>query len=435
MLKSSVSSEFKKRRKKLYSADPGSVFIFPSAQELLRNPDVYFNFRQESNFYYLSGFDEPESLLVLAPKEDGDFQSVLFVRERNIEKEIWEGERYGADRAVSVFGMDSAFLVEEFDEKFLELLAHAKKVYHRLGQSKDFDERLMTLLEKKRASVGRSGKGLLPIFDPSEALGEMRLIKSEEEISLLRKAAVISAQAHVAAMKETRPGMNEAEVEALIDYVCRKNGCQRMGYGSIVAGGKNATTLHYRANNEKLEDGTLLLIDAGGEFDYYTADITRTFPVGKKFTEAQAEIYDLVLKVQKEAISMVKPGANYQEITDRAFEVLTEGLIELGLLKGNKKDLFEAKAYKRFCPHSLGHWLGMDVHDVGLYQKDGSSRPLEPGMVFTIEPGVYCQPGDQDVPERYRNIGIRIEDNILVTKDGSEVLTLNVPRERADIEN
>ncbi|HUP58583.1 MAG TPA: M24B family metallopeptidase, partial [Bdellovibrionota bacterium] len=264
--------------------------------------------------------------------------------------------------------------------------------------------------------------------------GEMRLFKAPEEVEALRGACRITALAHTAAMKEVKPGMNEFEVEALIDYTFRKEGCQRVGYGSIVAGGVNAACLHYRFNNQPLRDGDLLLIDAGGEFNYYTSDITRTFPVGRQFTDAQAKAYELVLKSQKSAIAMAKPGAKLPEIHKHVCEILTDGMLSLGLLKGNRDEILKSFAFRRFYPHNTSHWLGMDVHDVGLYMKNGEARPLEPGMCFTIEPGFYVQPTDKEAPREFHGIGIRIEDDILITRSGNEILTKDAPKEIADIE-
>jgi Xaa-Pro aminopeptidase len=275
---------------------------------------------------------------------------------------------------------------------------------------------------------------LPPILDPGELLAEMRLFKSSEEIDLLRKASQITAFAHKTAMKEVRPGMKEFEIEALITYELRRNGCQRLGYDSIVAGGKNATCLHYRSNNETLRDGELLLVDAGGEFEYYTADVTRTFPVGNGFTKAQERAYDLVLSAQEEAIAMTKPGVKIPEIHRRTCEILTEGFLSMGLLKGSLADAMKAEAYKKYYPHGTSHWLGMDVHDVGRYQKDGSARVLQAGMVFTIEPGFYVQAAEAPIAGDFKGIGIRIEDDILVTEKGCEVLTKDAPKERADLE-
>jgi Xaa-Pro aminopeptidase len=434
MLLSKVPGFFSARRDQLMKANPGAVFILPANGEILRNPDVHYPFRQESNFYYLSGFDEPESFLVLAPSKGAGYKTILFVRRRDPMKEMWEGERYGIDGAMKVFGANEAYPIDEFDKKMPELLAGAEKVYYRMGHSEEVDRRVLATLEVFRRSLGRSGKSLPPISDPNEVIGEMRLFKTTEEAALLRKACQITALAHRAAMTEVRPGMNEFEVEALIDYSFRKNGCQRVGYGSIVAGGKNAACLHYRANNEALRDGDLLLIDAGGEYDYYTSDITRTFPVGKKFTKAQAVAYDLVLHAQKSCIAMAKPGAKLPDIHRHACETITEGLLSMGLLQGSKDDIMKTEQFKRFYPHGTGHWLGMDVHDVGLYTKDGIARKVEPGMCFTIEPGFYVQPGDAEIAGDYKGLGIRIEDDILITTSGCEVLTKDAPKERAEIE-
>jgi Xaa-Pro aminopeptidase len=442
MLLTQVPSYFKARREALVNlvskTTPGAAFVFPSSTEVLRNPDVHHPFRQESNFYYLSGFEEPESWLVIAPKKSkpGSYRSVLFVRKRDPEMEIWDGERYGVEGALKVFGVDEAYLSEQFEEKACELLSVSEALFYRVGLSENLDRRMQSVLERVRRSQGRAGKSLLPVLDPNEPVGEMRLFKSAEEIALLRKACEISAEAHRTAMREVRPGMNEYEIEALIDYTFRRRGCARVGYGSIIAGGKNATCLHYQANNEVLRDGDLLLVDAGGEYGYYTADITRTFPVGREFTDAQAQIYDLVLRAQKETMAIAKPGTPWTALHKRATESLVDGLIGIGLLKGKVEDILKNPAdVRRFYPHGTGHWLGMDVHDVGLYQKNGEPRRLEPGMVFTIEPGLYMQPSDQGVPERFRNIGVRIEDNILITKDGCENLTQNAPKERSEIES
>lgn len=433
MLLQTVGSQFRERRQKLMKAHPTAGFILPSAEEVLRNPDVPFPFRQESNFFYLSGFEEPESCLVIVPS-GSSFKTVLFVRRRDPEREMWDGERYGVDGALKVFGVDESYLIDELDSRLPKLLKECEKIYYRVGLSESQDRRVLSVLETWRRSMGRSGSGLAPILDPSSAIGEIRLFKRPEEMQTMRQAGHFSAMAHLEAMKQTKPGMNEFEVEALIDYQFRKQGCQRVGYGSIVAGGKNSTCLHYRSNNEVLKDGDLLLIDAGGELDYYTADITRTFPVGKKFSDSQAKAYDLVLKSQKEAIAMTKPGVRMTDIHQRVCEILVEGCLSLGLLKGNAEEILRSNEYQRFYPHRTSHWLGMDVHDLGLYQLNGEPRKLEAGMVFTIEPGFYVQPTDRDAPASYRNIGIRIEDDILVTEKGCEVLTGDVPKDREEIE-
>ncbi len=435
MLLKQVPAFFKKRRDALMKSQPGAIFLFPSSLEVLRNPDVHYPFRQESSFFYLTGFEEPESYLVLVPTSgSGGYQSILFVRKRDPELEIWEGERYGVEGAVSVFGVDEAYPIDELSKRLPDLLKRGEKVFYRIGMMRESDELVLNSLERARKSLGRSGKALLPIVDPAEVLGEMRLFKTPEELPMIRRACELTALAHRTAMKEVRPGMKEFEIEALIDYTFRRNGSQRVGYGSIVAGGVNAACLHYRANNDILRDHELLLVDAGGEFEYYTSDITRTFPIGREYTSGQAKLYDLVLKAQMACIEMARPGATMPGIHRKAVEVLTDGMLSLGLMKGNLEDMIQSLAYKRFYPHNTGHWLGMDVHDVGLYTQKGEPRKLQAGMFLTIEPGFYVQPGDRDVPEEYRNIGIRIEDDILITENGCENLTKDAPKVRSEIE-
>jgi Xaa-Pro aminopeptidase len=434
MLRKDIPLFFKARRDRLMKTHPGAAFVFPATPIHMRNPDVDYPFRQESNFFYLSAFEEPESWLVLAPQTSspGAYKAVLFVQERNVEMELWEGERYGADRAKSWFHVDEAYVNTELDAKLPELLKSSDRVYYAAGMYPEYDERLYRALAKVRRAHGRSGRGQLPIHDPKEPLGEMRLFKTAEEVEYLRKACKISSLAHAAVMKEARPGWNEAEVEALIDYTLRRNGCARVGYGSIVAGGKNATCLHYRANNEPLREGDLLLIDAGGEYEYYTSDITRTWPVGRTFTLEQEKVYDLVLRAQKETLAILKPGLEYAEIHKKATEVLVEGLLSMGHLKGDTKSIIANGLQRQFYPHGTGHYLGMDVHDIGLYG-EGSRRKLEAGMCFTVEPGLYYQPGDAQAPEAFRGIGVRIEDNILITANGYENLTADCPKEKSDI--
>ncbi len=438
MLLSSLPGFFKTRRDTLMkkTESEGAAFIFPAAREVLRNPDVAFPFRQESNFFYLTGFEEPEAWVVLVPgaSKGAAFKTILFVRRRDPVMEIWEGERYGTEGALKIFGADEAFLHDEFAKKLPELLKNVEKVYYRTNLDEAEDRIVMGALEAHRRSMGRSGRPLLTVADPNTVLASMRIFKSKEEVEAMKRACEITAAAHKAAMKETRPGMNEFEIEAFIDYQFRKSGAQRVGYGSIIAGGKNACCLHYRANNETMRDGDLLLVDAGAEFNYYTSDITRTYPIGKKFSKTQATIYDLVLKAQLECIAMAKPGATQAAIHRHASEVLVEGALSLGLMKGKTDELITSGAVKRFYPHGTGHYLGMDVHDIGLYQVNGEPRKLEAGMMFTIEPGFYIQPNDMDAPAEYRGIGIRIEDDILITANGCDVMTAGVPKSREEIE-
>ncbi len=363
----------------------------------------------------------------------GSHRMVLFVQNRDPKQEIWTGERYGVDRAMEVFGADDAYPIEEFEAKVADCLSGVDKVFYRVGQHESWDRMMFRVLEQHRKRHGRTGYSLAPILDPQSVLGEMRLRKEPEEIEMLARAAEITAQAHLMAMKETRPGMFEYEVAAIFDGAVRQHGCQRVGYESIAAGGANATCLHYTRNNKKLLEGELLLIDAGGEYEFYTADITRTYPVGKSWSREQGKIYDLVLKAQAEVLKSVRPGSSMEQLQEKTCEVLTEGLLSLGLLKGDAGQIIQTKKYERFYPHRLGHYLGMDVHDVGLYRQGEKPILLEPGMVFTVEPGLYCQPDDKECPEAYRGIGIRIEDNVVVTQDGYENLTKNAPKERTEL--
>ena len=437
MLLSNLPSYYQERRERLYKSYPDAVFIFPAHPDMIRNSDVHHPYRQDSSFYYLSGFDEPNSFLVLAPpskKHTGGPRMILFVAPRDPEKEMWEGERYGVEGALAVFGADEAYNVSEFGKKLSDILLGSERVFYRLGLNPDMDRHVTSVLESHRMSQGRSGKAMMPIQDPNLPVGEMRLFKDQAEIEFMRKGCQITALAHRDVMKQIRSGMNECELEALVDYLFRKEGCARLGYGSIVAGGKNAACLHYRFNNDILREGELVLIDAGGEYGYYSADITRTFPIGKRFTKGQAKAYELVLKAQKSGIAMVKPGTKLPDIHKHICEVMIDGFLSLGLLKGKPEEILGSGGYRRFYPHNTSHWLGLDVHDVGLYYQDGTPRSLEPGMVFTIEPGFYVQPSDLEVPAEYRNIGIRIEDDILVTANGCENLTILAPKELDEIE-
>jgi Xaa-Pro aminopeptidase len=444
MLKTSIPSYFEARRQRLMHSSVDTAYVIASNEELIRNNDVTHSFRQDSNFYYLTGWEEPDSFLILvpgaassgSPTSSRSYRMILFVPPKDPEREMWEGERYGVEGALSVFGADEAYPISEFEKRMPGLLKGVAKVAYRLGYAhRDrMDRMLLDILEASRRLNGRSGRGFAQLADPNEALGEMRLFKTPEEIEIMRKGCSITAHAHRIAMKETRPGMNERDVEAIIDYHFKRGGCARNGYWSIVAGGRNATCLHYRSNNEVLRDGDLLLIDAGGEFEYYSADITRTFPVSQTFSQSQAQVYDLVLKSQIEAIEMVKPGVTLPQIHSRVTEVLAEGFLSLGLLKGTVESVIQTGGFRRFYPHNTSHWLGLDVHDAGLYLKNGEPRKLEAGMVLTIEPGFYVQPLDREAPSQYRDIGIRIEDDILVTATGHENFTHEVPKSRIEIE-
>lgn len=440
MLRTDISKIFKDRRDELMRRSPGSAYLFLAPPEFIKNDDNTFPFRQESSFFYLSGLSEPQSAMMLVPKTGapGDYKMVLFVQDRNPEQELWTGELYGVDRAQKIFSPDECYSIREFEGQFAQLLKSADRLYYRLGMHEVQDRKILELLERSRKILGRTGRGILQVLDPREIVGEMRLIKQPEEIAHIRKVCAMTGRAHKATMAYVKPGMNEKEVQGYIEYQFKKEGCTEMGYGSIVASGKNACCLHYHANNAVLEDNQLLLIDAGGELDYYGADITRTFPVGRKFTPAQEKIYDVVLSCQKQTISFCKPGIAYEEIHKFARMRLIDGLLSLGILKGSAESCFKDQTDKRFYPHGTGHFLGLDVHDAGLYYQGSEStgrksRVLEPGMLFTIEPGLYFQVNDSGYPSEYKGIGIRIEDDVLVTPQGLDVLTSEAPKEKSDI--
>jgi Xaa-Pro aminopeptidase len=410
-----------------------AVAIIPSSLEATRSNDTQYRYRQNSDFFYLTGFDEPESIAVIAPSREQKY--TLFVRPRDPEREIWDGRRAGVDGARERFGADEAFTIEEFKEKLTDILNGAASLFYRIGDGNpELDQTIINQIARMR-SMGR--RGIAPpeaIIDTGSILHEMRLIKTDDEIELMQRAADIAAEAHRIAMQEARPGVKEYEIEALIEYHFRRNGCAAPAYNSIVGGGANATILHYINNDAELRDGELLLIDAGAEYQGYASDITRTFPVNGRFTEAQRDIYELVLEAQRVCIEMTRPGVTMDELHKRSVEILTEGMVRLGLLQGETEKLIEEEKYKQFYMHRLGHFLGMDVHDVGRYQINGEARPLEPGIVITVEPGIYIAPDTKDIPERYSGIGVRIEDDVLVTAEGYRVLTSRAPKEVEEIE-
>lgn len=410
-----------------------SVAIIPSSLEATRSNDTQYRYRQSSDFFYLTGFDEPEAIAVIAPFREQKY--TLFVRPRDPEREIWDGRRAGVEGARNHFGADEAFPIEEFKEKLGDILNGATNLFYRMGDGNPgLDQSIINQIARMRA-LGR--RGITPpeaIIDTGSILHEMRLIKTEDEIALMQRAADIAAEAHRLAMQEARAGVKEYEIEALIEYHFRRNGASAPAYNSIVGGGANATILHYINNDAELQDGDLLLIDAGAEYQGYASDITRTFPVNGRFTEAQRDIYELVLEAQTACIEMTRPGVTMDELHNRSVEILTEGMLRLGLLQGEINKLIEEEKYKQFYMHRLGHFLGMDVHDVGRYQINGEARPLEAGIVITIEPGIYIAADTEGIPEKYKGIGIRIEDDVLVTAEGHRVLTSKAPKEVKEIE-
>jgi Xaa-Pro aminopeptidase len=424
---------FKRRRDRVVKAmSPNSALIVAANPEMVRNDDVHYPYRQDSNIYYLTGFEEPESFLLLRPGKNPE--SVMFVREKNIERETWDGFRFGPEGTKKEFGIDEVHPISSFPQKAAELLKGFDEVYYRLFKNDEADKLVQNLLLDLKRIYGRSGYGLMTIKDADTFLGEFRLKKNEDDLRNQRKACEISAAAHLKAMKMTKPGISERQIQGLLTSEFYNSGSAREGYGFIVASGNNATTLHYNFNDQICESGELLLIDAGSEFNYYSGDITRTYPVNGKFTPAQKRVYEGVLKVQKEIINYIKPGIYFKDLHAMGTDLLTQLMLDLGLVSGRKEDVISSLEYKKYYPHGIGHWLGMDVHDAGLYMIRGEARPIEAGMVFTVEPGLYIPATDKSAPEEYRGIGVRIEDNILVTEKGCENLTAGVPKEVSEIE-
>jgi Xaa-Pro aminopeptidase len=426
-------AEFSRRRRALMAmADSDSIFIIPSAKEKLRSKDSSFAFRQDSDFWYLTGFNEPDAVLVLVPgRQHG--ASLLFCRERDANKEIWDGPRLGPEGVVDGLRLDDAYPITDLDDILPGLLEGRSRVHYHFGREPDFDLKLMGWLNRVRAQKRLGAEPPHELLELGHVLDELRLFKSKAEIALLRCSAEIGAQAQIAAMRATLSARYEYEVEAALQYVYRRNNAVA-SYEPIVGSGANACVLHYRANNARIKKGDLLLCDAGAEYDFYASDITRTWPSTGRFSKAQRELYTLVLAAQRASIDAATLGAPYDVIHNAAVAVLCDGLLSLGLLKGTLKKAIESEAYKKFYMHKTGHWLGLDVHDVGEYKLAGASRQLEVGMVFTIEPGLYILPDTPGVPEKYQGIGIRIEDDIVMTQSGAETISASVPKDVDAIE-
>ncbi len=420
-------NEFAERRKRLIQSIGGKgIAIIPSASLLHRNADAEFPFRQNSDFYYLTGFEEPCAIAVLLPeRKSGEY--ILFNRVRNPEEEIWTGYRAGQVGACKDFLANEAFPIDEFDKKLLELLENREDIHYAFGANEWLDQKIIAAMNKIRGKIRSGMQAPVRIVDISHTLHEMRLIKSEAEMDLMRKAASISAEAHNRAMRYCKPGTNEYELEAEIIHEFQKNGARFPAYTCIVGSGVNTCILHYNDNNKKIAENALVLIDAGCEYQYYASDITRTFPANGKFSKEQAAIYNIVLKAQLAAIETIKPGALWSAAQEVILKIMTQGLLDLGILKGELSDLIEKQAYLPFYMHKSGHWLGLDVHDVGCYKVNGQWRKLEPGMVLTVEPGIYIS-ADTSADKRWHNIGVRIEDDVLVTKNGYEVLSKDAPK-------
>ncbi len=465
---------FVERRARFAKAIGDALAIVPSAVEVRRNNDVHFEFRQDSDFFFLTGFDEPDAVAVFDPAHDKE-RYVLFVRPRDREMEIWTGRRAGVDGAVATYGADAAYPIEQLEEKLRECVIDRPALFYRLGNP-TYDARIVRLLEHARVVRTRSRPAPVRVEDPGPILHEMRLHRLPAELALHRRACEISRDGHIEAMRYARPDMHEYEVQAAMEFVFRVNGSPRNAYPSIVASGANACILHYSENRRRMADGDLCLIDAACEYGYMSADITRTFPVNGRFTAPQRAIYDIVLRAQLAGIAAARPGARYQDVHDAARRVLAAGLVDLKLLPRGVEDSLAMHHYREFYMHGTGHWLGMDVHDVGDYRVDGASRVLEPGMVFTVEPGLYIDPDRESVtfylraysedeaterrfrigagrakkledeekaraekiehaiPREFRGIGVRIEDDVLITADGCEVLTAGTPKTVQEVE-
>ncbi|WP_312256691.1 Xaa-Pro aminopeptidase [Stutzerimonas nitrititolerans] len=427
-------SEYARRRQTLMARmEPNSIAILPAAPMYIRNRDVEHVYRQDSDFQYLSGFPEPEAVIALIPgREHGEY--VLFCRERDPERELWDGLRAGQDGAIAHYGADDAFPIGDIDDILPGLIEGRERVYYAIGTNETFDHQLMEWIKMIRSKARQGAQPPSEFVALDHLLHDMRLYKSANEVKVMRHAAEISARAHVNAMRASRAGLHEYHLEAELDYEFRKGGAKMPAYGSIVAAGKNACILHYRENDAALEDGDLVLIDAGCEIDCYASDITRTFPVNGKFSPEQNAIYELVLAANEEAFKHIAPGKHWNEAHEATVRVITAGLVELGLLEGDVEALIAAEAHKAFYMHRAGHWLGLDVHDVGDYKIGGEWRVLEPGMAMTVEPGIYIAADNQDVARKWRGIGVRIEDDVVVTKTGCEILTGGVPKAVAEIE-
>ncbi|HEY3676760.1 MAG TPA: aminopeptidase P N-terminal domain-containing protein [Candidatus Tumulicola sp.] len=422
------------RRETALGALADGVAILPSARTILRNGDSSYAFRQDSDFYYLTGFNEPDAVLVLAPERDGA-KAVLFLRTRDRNMEVWNGARLGVERAAETLSIDEAYPIEEFEQRLPELLIGATTLHYSFGANEPVDRIVRNALETARERTRRGGRSPYVVAETSATLHPMRLRKGADELDILRRACEITRAGHVAGMRATRPGAYEYAIQATIENEYRRLGAESIAYESIVAGGDNATVLHYVNNRDRLEDGQLLLVDSGCELNYYATDVTRTWPVSGRFTAEQRALYEIVLAAQEAAIDRVRPGVPRNEFHDTAVRVIIEGLIDVGLLHGSVDENESSEAYREYYMHGTGHWLGLDVHDAGPYREDDDSPlRLGAGMITTVEPGIYVR-RDSDAPERFKGIGIRIEDDILVTPEGNENLTAAIPKAIDDIES
>ncbi|MEG0405055.1 MAG: Xaa-Pro aminopeptidase [Acinetobacter sp.] len=431
-----TQADFKQRRDLLAKQiGSNSIAIIATRAEMYRNRDADYKYRADSSFYYLTGFAEPEAVAIIETFAEGeDYSYSLFCRERDREMEIWNGYRAGVDGAVEIYDADEAYAIDLLDEEIIDKLLNKQRLYYRIGQNAEFDARVSQWIQEADGQQRRGGAAPAELIQLDRIVDEMRLKKSEQEIELMQIASNISAEAHIRAMQTVKPNMMEYALEAELNYIFGKNGCVP-AYNSIVGGGENACILHYVENNKPLKDGDLVLIDAACEYEFYASDITRTFPVNGKFSPEQKALYNIVLDAQLAAIDATRIGNHYKYPHEVAVKILTQGLVDLGLLSGNVDELVESEAFRQFFMHGTGHWLGMDVHDVGAYKTGEDWRAYEAGMVVTVEPGLYVAPDDETVDAKWRGIGIRIEDDIVVTENGPLVLTKNVVKTIDDIES
>jgi len=413
-----------------------AIAIIPAAHEVTKSYDTEFKFHQDPDFYYLTGFPEPDAIAVIDPSNKKN-PYTLFVRPRDPKMETWYGRREGVEGAKKKYGADKALPIEKFPSELAKMVNGHEKLFYRFAVDQKLDQQILTYLSAQRFRRQKTAYPPHTIIDPILLIHDMRLHKTADEIELMQRSADIAAEAHILAMQSVKPGMNESQIESIIEHYFRMNGASGASYNSIIGGGANATILHYVENNAPLRDGDLLLIDAGAQYQGYASDITRTFPINGRFTKPQRDIYDIVLNVEIKCLEATRKGTTIKERQKLSIELLTEGMKELGLLKGKTKDLIKKKAYEKYYMHGVGHYLGLDVHDAGRYftdHKAKDSRPFAPGMVLTVEPGIYVPPDAKDAPAKYRGIGVRIEDDVLVTEDGNVNLTAKVPKQVEEIE-
>ena len=423
-----------RRTKALNLIGEGALLLtsFPVSQRYASIGEPY---RQDSFLHYLTGFEEQDCALLLVGQKGGGGKSVLFLRDKDPVGELWEGRRLGVAKAKETFKMEDAFPISELWDKLPALLVENDRIFYRFGRNEDEDRRFINAMQVHRKTRGRTITSSLPVFDTDEVSGKMRLFKGPEEIERMRGAAAVTRKTFEKVYKTVRPGMSERDVHGLILQEFLQGGAEMQAYGAIVAGGVNACILHYKENSMPLNDGELLLIDAGSQFQYYASDVTRTFPVGKKFSAEQRAVYDIVLEAQLKAIDKAKPGATLANLHDISIEVITDGLFHIGILKGSKAEAVEKKSFFKYFPHKTSHWIGMDVHDVGDYFVNGKPRAFEPGMYFSVEPGIYIDPSDDTVPAGFRGVGIRIEDDVLITTNGNDVITGGIAKKPSELEN